>query len=371
MKKQNAIRELENLIVDLQKFSNQTFEFDRWCRKAERKITKIFQDKSISNVDEFNEIFIEPNSILEYYENGISTFQNKQKKAFNLLSIFIDEVQEWEEILTIEELNIKEIEILIQELASIKSENFKRFDSNPEFEKWYRKSDRFLTKIFGENSKNCNIFHKISFYYNGSRGYAGLEVPIDKITFENAKISTLSFFESCIEELNESSQNTQLMTTIQSNQKNFPKKKLFIVHGHDEATKIKVARFIEQLNYSVVILHEEASSNKTIIEKIEHYVKEVGFGIVLYTDCDLGKNKADENLNPRARQNVVFEHGYLIGQLGRSNVVALIKNGVEKPSDIDGVIYISLEENWQLKLVKELEASGFEIDGDLLKKISI
>ncbi len=43
----------------------------------------------------------------------------------------------------------------------------------------------------------------------------------------------------------------------------------------------------------------------------------------------------------RARQNVVFfEHGYLISKLGRNNVCALVKQSVEIPNDISGIVYI-------------------------------
>ena len=93
-----------------------------------------------------------------------------------------------------------------------------------------------------------------------------------------------------------------------------PTNKVFIVHGHDDALKNEVARFIEKLGLEAIILHEQANKGKTIIEKIEYY-SDVSFGIVLYTPCDIG-GETKENLQPRARQNVVFEHGYLIGKIG-------------------------------------------------------
>ncbi len=140
--------------------------------------------------------------------------------------------------------------------------------------------------------------------------------------------------------------------------------KVFIVHGHDQAAQTKVARFIEKLGLEAIILHEQASSGRTIIEKIEHY-SNVDFAIVLYTPDDLGnvKIKADE-LNGRARQNVVFEHGYLIGKLGRENVVALVEPPIELPNDISGVVYINIDEGlaWQLQLAKEMKQSGYEIN---------
>jgi predicted nucleotide-binding protein len=149
-----------------------------------------------------------------------------------------------------------------------------------------------------------------------------------------------------------------------NNSKVFSKTEVFIVHGHDETAKIKTARFIEKLGFTPIILHEQSSSGRTIIEKIEQY-SNVGFGIVLYTPCDLGcKRSNEQSLKPRARQNVIFEHGYLIGKIGRENVCALFKDDVEIPNDISGVVYVKMDEDdaWHLKIAKELKSSGYEVD---------
>ena len=143
-----------------------------------------------------------------------------------------------------------------------------------------------------------------------------------------------------------------------------PKSKVFIVHGHDGEAKQAVARFIEKLGLEAIILHEQASSGKTIIEKIEAN-SNVGFAIVLYTPCDLGRSKeGKDQLEPRARQNVVFEHGYLIGKIGRKNVCALVKGNIETPTDISGVVYIKMDEGdgWKYGVAKEMKACGYEVD---------
>ena len=56
--------------------------------------------------------------------------------------------------------------------------------------------------------------------------------------------------------------------------------KVFIVHGHDDALKNEVARFIERLKLEPIILHEQPNSGDTIIEKIDRNT-DVGFGVVL------------------------------------------------------------------------------------------
>ena len=144
------------------------------------------------------------------------------------------------------------------------------------------------------------------------------------------------------------------------------KTKVFIVHGHDNETKQEVARFIDSLGLESIILHEKASSGMTIIEKIEYYSDESDFAIVLYTACDKGRgvNETKVPARNRARQNVVFEHGYLMAKLGRKNVCALVKGEIETPNDISGVVYVSKDYAgaWKIDISKELEACGYQIN---------
>lgn len=139
--------------------------------------------------------------------------------------------------------------------------------------------------------------------------------------------------------------------------------KIFIVHGRDDSAKNETARFIEKLGLEAIILHEQANSGNTIIEKIEEHTN-VGFAVVLYTPCDIGHFAVDGIPKSRARQNVVFEHGYLIGKLSRSKVCALVKGDIETPNDISGVVYIQFDSNeaWRLSLAKELRKAGYSID---------
>jgi predicted nucleotide-binding protein len=62
------------------------------------------------------------------------------------------------------------------------------------------------------------------------------------------------------------------------------------------------------------------------------------------------QNREALNYKWRTRQNVVFEHGYLIAKLGRTCVAALVKGAVETPNDISGVVYVSLDSLGNRKL---------------------
>lgn len=139
---------------------------------------------------------------------------------------------------------------------------------------------------------------------------------------------------------------------------------VFLVHGADHGVKDTVARYLTKLNLNPIILHEQPNLGDTIIEKLER-TSPVAFSVVLLTPDDKACPIADPSEpKSRARQNVVFELGFFIGRLGRGKVCALYTEGVELPSDFQGVVYIPLDTSgaWQLSLAKELKASGLDID---------
>lgn len=140
-------------------------------------------------------------------------------------------------------------------------------------------------------------------------------------------------------------------------------KKVFIVHGHDDAARESLARFLESVGLTPVILHEQASKGMTVPEKLIAY-SSVGFAVVLLTPDDLGRSKSDVMERERARQNVILELGYFVGRLGRGRVCALRKGDVDIPSDYLGVVYTDLDKagGWKQSLAQELEAAGYDID---------
>jgi hypothetical protein len=141
-------------------------------------------------------------------------------------------------------------------------------------------------------------------------------------------------------------------------------RKIFIVHGHDEGPRESVARFLGQLGLQPIILHERPNKGRTIITKFREEAADINFAVVLMTPDDIGKAADDQSeAKMRTRQNVVFELGFFIGAIGPNRVVALVKGEIERPSDFDGVVYISIDSaDWRTKLGQELQAAGYEID---------
>lgn len=136
--------------------------------------------------------------------------------------------------------------------------------------------------------------------------------------------------------------------------------KIFIVHGHDDEALSKVENFVRKIGLVPIILRDQASMAHTIVEKIERH-SDVGFAIVLYTPCDEMKNGKS-----RAQQNVVLEHGYLIGKLGRNRVCPIVKGEIETPGDISGVVYIPMDSGkaWEYAMVKELKEAQYSVDAN-------
>jgi predicted nucleotide-binding protein len=139
-------------------------------------------------------------------------------------------------------------------------------------------------------------------------------------------------------------------------------RRVFVVHGHDDGAREAVARFLEKIDFEPVILHEQASQNRTVIEKIEAY-HDVGFAVVLLTPDDEGCVKGGKP-EPRARQNVLLELGYFMARLSRKNVCVLKRGEVEIPSDFAGVVWVAMDagNGWKQTLGQELQAAGHDVD---------
>lgn len=144
--------------------------------------------------------------------------------------------------------------------------------------------------------------------------------------------------------------------------------KVFVVYGHDAAARNELEAMLRRWKLEPLILDQLPSEGQTIIEKLEKYTAEVKFAVVLATPDDEGYRTGHEDEKAfRARQNVVMELGMMLAKLGRRNVAILMKqqDNMERPSDIQGLLYIPFKDNLQkdagLLLAKEMQAQGYPI----------
>lgn len=143
---------------------------------------------------------------------------------------------------------------------------------------------------------------------------------------------------------------------------------VFIVHGHDDAMRLEIKRFLDDLELTSVVLQDAPDKGNTILEKLESYASQAKHAIILLSPDDEGYSRRDgqAKAKARARQNVVLELGLMIGKLGRSHVTVLHQGNVELPSDILGLIYVEYDARHKdaalLRLAKQLRHAGFKID---------
>lgn len=147
--------------------------------------------------------------------------------------------------------------------------------------------------------------------------------------------------------------------------------KVFIVYGHDTTAKTQLDAMLRRWGLEPLFLDQLPSEGQTIIEKLEKYMDKnvADYAVVLATPDDEGFEKGHEDERAyRVRQNVVLELGMLLAKLGRSRVAILLKQSekMERPSDIQGLIYIPFDVDLQKEtgptLAKEMVRQGFDID---------
>ena len=143
-------------------------------------------------------------------------------------------------------------------------------------------------------------------------------------------------------------------------------RRVFVVYGHDTDARDDLELILRRVQVTPIILQNIPGVGDTLIEKLES-LTDADFACVLLTPDDIGSAKATpDNLRPRARQNVVLELGMVLTRLGRHRVAILVKGeDLEKPSDIDGLIYIPFTAKVSEAanaLGAALASAGFQID---------
>jgi predicted nucleotide-binding protein len=140
---------------------------------------------------------------------------------------------------------------------------------------------------------------------------------------------------------------------------------IFLVHGHSRAILYETVRVVERATgREVVVLREQPNAGRTILEKFEKHAAGAAYAVVLLTADDEGGPTSGADRRPRGRQNVIFELGFFFGKLGRDRVAVLLDEGVEEPSDINGLTYISLDSGgaWKQSLARELASANIDVD---------
>lgn len=146
--------------------------------------------------------------------------------------------------------------------------------------------------------------------------------------------------------------------------------RVFIVHGHDDAAKGNLEAILREHGLEPIVLHRQADQGMTVIEKFEKH-SDVGYAFILLTPDEISYLAAEEakpdverKKERRARPNVIFEFGYFVGKLGRSQVCCLYTGDVTLPTDIGGMLYKRYDKSIEevaYAMLKDLRAAGYKV----------
>lgn len=147
--------------------------------------------------------------------------------------------------------------------------------SSSDFKKWHRDATVAIRHAFGEDSSYVADFKRIHFspivFMTGmTPDYSGV--------FQSGMRSVEATLKSMIEEIEEYWEDPPTASIVKTTNNG----RVFLMHGHDEAVRATVARYLQQLGLDPVILAEQPSGGRTIIEKVEAHA-DVGYAIALLT----------------------------------------------------------------------------------------
>lgn len=237
-----------------------------------------------------------------------------------------------------------------------------------DFEGWRNQTEVVLRTVMGTDSPLYKAFQDVR--YSPSVMWSGMDTSGYRPAGVRSVISILTAAKRELELVAEVEEVVETDETDDQRAVAAEHGRVFIVHGHDDARKHELARLVRALTGTEpIILHEQPNNGRVLIEKLEQTSSAAGYAVALLTADDEGRAKNGTD-RPRARQNVVFETGFFCGALGRSRVAVLLDAGVERPSDLQGLVYIDLDAagGWKQKIAAELESAGMQVEWSALRR---
>jgi hypothetical protein len=191
-----------------------------------------------------------------------------------------------------------------------------------DFERWRTATEVALRTVMGPDSPLLAQFHDV--HYSPTVWFSGMDTSGYRPAGVKMVIAILEAAKSELALRDELEGVVQTDETPEEKATAAEQGRVFIVHGHDDARKHELFRVLHDISGTrPIILHEQPSGGRGILEKLEAYAASAGFAVAVLTADDLGRAKSGGDDAPRARQNVVFEAGYFAGRLGRTCCPAL------------------------------------------------
>lgn len=233
---------------------------------------------------------------------------------------------------------------------------------------WRNTTYEIISHVFGENSRNTGLFTQAKAFIPKNSSYPGY------FFLEGLN----SLLEGFIEQL-------EMGIIPKKGCEEDKNNRILVVGGHNSDMRDEICSFIRSLNLEPVIMDTKSGEDKTGIDAFEEHSGRCSFALILLTgeslaagmngnhtlsnygtlkESEIARLQAKKELyeleKRRERENEFFELGYFIGKMGRQNVRVLSEEIFKRPPDVDGVLFVPLDERWRERLNRELLDSGID-----------
>lgn len=154
----------------------------------------------------------------------------------------------------------------------------------PAHETWKAKADAVMERSLGRDSQTLHEFRDLRYHVGIWTGAPG-EAEQDARYFANRVDDAAALIEAAIYQLElDDSPEEEPVPTIGLDGP------IFVVHGHDDARKYELMRLLDRtVENDAIVLHEQANSGATILEKFERHAETASFAVILLTADDEGR----------------------------------------------------------------------------------
>jgi len=250
----------------------------------------------------------------------------------------------------------KALELLKKYLGKLEHLRTPPYNNN-DLERWKNRIDVIVEEAFSKNSDEYGYLH-------GMRVTSFKMFPTEEEKQKEEQryyLSELSQYETGIQKildkheiLGVESKPNVIEVLPESIFREVPPK-AFISHGKESSALRKLKEFIETLGIESLIVKKQASLDKDLPDKVNLYLSQADFVIILATGDDEFEGKR------HPRQNVIHEIG-LAQKMHSGRIIYLLEQGAEFPSNIRPKVWESFKQRNMmdafLGIVRELRAYG-------------
>ena len=141
----------------------------------------------------------------------------------------------------------------------------------------------------------------------------------------------LEYLRRMIDQIFEIRSNSELAVPEESS----PSPRVFVSHGQASDWREVQAYIEKDIEIPTLELEQQPNLGRTVLQKLEQETYSCTSAVIVMTGDD-----TDSDGNPRARENVLHEIGYLQAKYGLSAVCLLHEEDTSIPSNIHGLVYI-------------------------------